>query len=78
VPTCPISWPQAWRVITSRYPPINLYERLTANTAVWDALIALEELPDPSPDRLAQPYTRRSLRHKQLALDRVGSPRRSR
>ena len=47
MPTCRIDWTQAWRVITSRYPPINLYERLTADTAVWDALIALEELTNP-------------------------------
>ncbi len=45
--TCQIDWPQAWRVIASRYPPINLYERLTADTAVWDALIALEQLTNP-------------------------------
>jgi len=47
VPSCRIDWAQAWRVITSRYPPINLYERLTADTAVWDALIALEALTNP-------------------------------
>jgi hypothetical protein len=47
VPTCRIQWPQAWRVIASRYPPINLFERLTADTAVWDALIALEQLTNP-------------------------------
>jgi hypothetical protein len=48
--TCQIDWPQAWRVIASRYPPINLFERLTddtADTAVWDALIALEQLTNP-------------------------------
>jgi RES domain len=42
-----VDWPQAWRVIASRYPPINLFERLTADTAVWDALIALEQLTNP-------------------------------
>jgi hypothetical protein len=26
VPTCRIQWPQAWRVIASRYPPINLFD----------------------------------------------------
>jgi hypothetical protein len=45
--TCQIDWPQAWRVIASRYPPINLFERLTSDTAVWDALIALEQLTNP-------------------------------
>jgi hypothetical protein len=47
VPTCRVQWSQAWRVIASRYPPINLFERLTADTAVWDALIALEQLTNP-------------------------------
>jgi hypothetical protein len=47
MPTCRVDWPQAWRVIASRYPPINLFERLTADTAVWDALIALEQLTNP-------------------------------
>jgi hypothetical protein len=47
VPTCRVEWAQAWRVIASRYPPINLFERLTADTAVWDALIALEQLTNP-------------------------------
>ena len=47
MPTCSIDWPQAWRVIATRYPPINLFERLTGDTAVWDALIALEQLTNP-------------------------------
>ena len=47
MPTCRVDWPQAWRVIASRYPPINLFERLTTDTAVWDALIALEQLTNP-------------------------------
>jgi hypothetical protein len=42
-----VSWPQAWRVIASRYPPINLFERLTADPTVWDALIALEQFSNP-------------------------------
>ena len=42
-----INWPQAWRIIASRYPPINLFERLTPDPAVWDALITLEQLTNP-------------------------------
>jgi hypothetical protein len=42
-----IDWAQAWRIVASRYPPIALFERLTADTAVWDALIALEQLTNP-------------------------------
>jgi RES domain-containing protein len=42
-----IDWPQAWRIIASRYPPINLFERLTPDPAVWEALIALEQMTNP-------------------------------
>jgi hypothetical protein len=42
-----VDWPQAWRIIASRYPPIALFERLTSDTAVWDALIAVEQLTNP-------------------------------
>jgi hypothetical protein len=47
MPTRRVDWPQAWRVIASRYPPINLFERLTGDTAVWEALMALEQLTNP-------------------------------
>src|ERR1700757_3870218 len=40
-------WRQAWRVISTRYPPINLFERLMSDPAVWEALIALEQLTNP-------------------------------
>jgi hypothetical protein len=43
-----ISWPSsAWRIIASRFPPINLFERVTNNPAVWDVLIELEVLTNP-------------------------------
>ena len=42
-----VDWRQAWRVISTRYPPINLFERLTLDPAVWEALIALEQLTNP-------------------------------
>jgi hypothetical protein len=42
-----IKWPAAWRIIATRYPPINLFERVTDNPAVWDALIALEQMTNP-------------------------------
>ena len=45
--TSRISWPQAWRIVASRYPPIFLFERLTPDPAVWEALIALEQLTNP-------------------------------
>ena len=47
MPTCRVDWPQAWRIIASRYPPIRLFERLTDDPAVWDTLVALEQLTNP-------------------------------
>jgi hypothetical protein len=42
-----VRWNQAWRVIASRYPPINLFERISDNPAVWEALIEVEQLTNP-------------------------------
>jgi RES domain-containing protein len=42
-----IEWPAATRIIASRYPPIDLYERVSPDPAVWDALIAAEMLTNP-------------------------------
>lgn len=47
MPSVRIVWPQAWRIIASRYPPIDLFERLTPDLAVWEALVALEQLTNP-------------------------------
>src|SRR4051794_6226699 len=43
-----ITWPQAWRVIASRHPPVDLFERVAdGDGAISDALIALEQLTNP-------------------------------
>ncbi len=42
-----VRWPRATRIIASRYPPIDLFERVDADPAVWDALIAAEMLTNP-------------------------------
>jgi len=42
-----VGWPKAWRLIASRYPPIDLFERLTEDRAVWEALILLETATNP-------------------------------
>ena len=42
-----VSWRKAWRIIASRYPPIDLFERVSDKPEVWDALIKLEELTNP-------------------------------
>jgi len=44
---CRVEWPQAWRIIAARYPPIAVFERLTPHPAIWDALLALERLTNP-------------------------------
>jgi hypothetical protein len=42
-----VQWAQAWRIIASRYPPIDLFERVSDNPAVWDVLIELEQATNP-------------------------------
>ncbi|CAN7640005.1 RES family NAD+ phosphorylase [Phenylobacterium sp. LjRoot219] len=42
-----VAWTRGWRVIASRYPPIDLFEGLTQDPAIWDALIELEQLTNP-------------------------------
>jgi hypothetical protein len=41
-----VRWAHAYRVINSRYPPIDVFERV-ADPGDWDALLALEELTNP-------------------------------
>jgi hypothetical protein len=40
-------WLQATRIIASRYPPVDLFERVSPDKGVWDALIAAEMLVNP-------------------------------
>lgn len=47
VPVRRIRFSIATRIIASRYPPIDLYERVSPDPAVWDALIAAEMLVNP-------------------------------
>ncbi len=42
-----VVWPQAWRVIASRFPPIDLFERVSPDPAAWEALVALEQATNP-------------------------------
>ncbi len=46
-PLTRVNWPTATRLIASRYPPIDLYERVSSDPRVWDALIAAEMLTNP-------------------------------
>jgi hypothetical protein len=42
-----VRWKQAWRIIASRYPPIEVFERATKDKAAQLALIVLEQLTNP-------------------------------
>ncbi len=42
-----VRWPSATRIIASKFPPIHLYERVSQDPAVWEALIAAEMLTNP-------------------------------
>jgi hypothetical protein len=42
-----IHWPHATRIIASRYPPIDLFERISPDPRVWEALISAETLVNP-------------------------------
>ncbi|NIR32084.1 MAG: RES family NAD+ phosphorylase [Gammaproteobacteria bacterium] len=42
-----VAWSRATRIIASRYPPIDLFERVSADPAVWEALVAAEQLVNP-------------------------------
>lgn len=42
-----VAWTRATRIVASRYPPIDLFERVSHDRAVWDALIAAEEAVNP-------------------------------
>jgi hypothetical protein len=47
MPVSEVTWPEAWRIIASRYPPIALFERLSDNPALWEVLIELEQATNP-------------------------------
>jgi hypothetical protein len=42
-----VRWRKTWRIIASRYPPVDLFERVSSKPEVWGALIALEQLTNP-------------------------------
>lgn len=42
-----VAWSHATRVVAARHPPIDLFERVSRDPAVWEALIAAEQLVNP-------------------------------
>lgn len=43
----PVFWPTATRIVASRFPPVDLFERLSGDPGDRDAFIALESLVNP-------------------------------
>lgn len=46
LPSADLRWQPGFRLVASRFPPIDLFERI-ADPADWEALIALESLTNP-------------------------------
>jgi RES domain len=42
-----VRWPAAHRILPSRYPPIQLFERLTDDPGAWETLAEIESLTNP-------------------------------
>jgi RES domain len=42
-----VRWPAAHRILPSRYPPIQLFERLTDDPGKWETLAEVESLTNP-------------------------------
>jgi RES domain len=47
VATRRVAWSRATRIVAYRYPPIDLFERVSSDPGVWEALIAAEQLVNP-------------------------------
>jgi hypothetical protein len=47
VPMRRVGWTHATRIVAARHPPIDLFERVSRDPAVWEALIAAEQLVNP-------------------------------
>jgi RES domain len=46
-PTRRVRWPEAHRIVPSRYPPVQLFERLSDDPTAWEALAEVESLTNP-------------------------------
>ncbi len=42
-----ITWTRATRIVAARFPPVNLFERVSTDPGVWEALVAAEMLVNP-------------------------------
>jgi hypothetical protein len=48
IPLSAINWTPCYRIIGSRYPAINFFEKIAADPADWELLLEVERLTDPS------------------------------
>jgi hypothetical protein len=42
-----VRWPEAHRILPSRYPPVELFERLSDDPTEWESLAEIESLTNP-------------------------------
>ena len=42
-----VRWPEAHRIVPSRYPPVQLFERLSVDPGEWETLAEIESLTNP-------------------------------
>jgi hypothetical protein len=50
IPHRNLEWAPSFRVIASRYPAINFFERITADPKEWEILLEIERMTDPTFD----------------------------
>lgn len=65
-----VCWKTSHRIIPSRYPPIDLFERLTSDPSQWEILASLEGLTN---DRLRDEAGDLSLVHPSLRISGPGA-----
>lgn len=42
-----IQWKPSFRIIATKYPPVNFFERIAADPEDWEILLEIEQLTDP-------------------------------
>jgi len=48
IPVSSINWTPCYRIIGSRYPAINFFEKVAADPSDWELLLEVERMTDPS------------------------------
>lgn len=47
IPITTIEWTPCYRIIGSRYPAVNFFDKITSDPADWELLLEVEQLTDP-------------------------------